>query len=277
MDWIDRYVRLWRDSMRLRDAYCSFCRKSNQVVGPLVEGFDSVYICSECAPLCQSIVEQEKRRRAPSGFASPDAATIRATLDRLLSGQEPAKAVLSEAATRRREGKGRVLLIGPSKSSAMVLAMAVSFALEAPFAAGDASGLAKTGEGNVFFHLLAAAGFDFELAQRGVVFLKGMEAPQAHVALCRLWQENAGQPVTGLTMPVDGILFVGGATFAELDEGIVRNAEQPITFESFQAMGARAEWVAAFSAIACVPPLSEESLSRIVHWVDFGRAKQSPA
>src|SRR3984957_5688491 len=47
---------------RNRNAYCSFCRKSYRDVGPLVEGPGDVYICGECIELCQSIIDQEKRR-----------------------------------------------------------------------------------------------------------------------------------------------------------------------------------------------------------------------
>ena len=48
---------------RNRNAFCSFCRKSHRDVGPLVEGPGDVYICGECIDLCQSILEQEQRRR----------------------------------------------------------------------------------------------------------------------------------------------------------------------------------------------------------------------
>ena len=48
-----------------KNAFCSFCRKSYRDVGPLVEGPGDVYICSECIELCQSILEQENRRRGP--------------------------------------------------------------------------------------------------------------------------------------------------------------------------------------------------------------------
>ena len=51
---------------RNRNAFCSFCRKSYRDVGPLVEGPGDVYICGECIELCQSIIDQEKRRRGGS-------------------------------------------------------------------------------------------------------------------------------------------------------------------------------------------------------------------
>src|SRR4051812_50093872 len=46
-----------------KNAYCSFCRKSYRDVGPLVEGPGDVYICGEGIELCQSILDQERRRR----------------------------------------------------------------------------------------------------------------------------------------------------------------------------------------------------------------------
>ena len=46
-----------------KNANCSFCRKSYRDVGPLVEGPEDVYICGECIDLCQSILDQERRRR----------------------------------------------------------------------------------------------------------------------------------------------------------------------------------------------------------------------
>ena len=48
---------------RNRNAFCSFCRKSYRDVGPLVEGPGDVYICGECVELCQSIIDQERKRR----------------------------------------------------------------------------------------------------------------------------------------------------------------------------------------------------------------------
>ena len=52
-----------RGSTTKKNAFCSFCRKSYRDVGPLVEGPEDVYICSDCIELCQSILDQEKRRR----------------------------------------------------------------------------------------------------------------------------------------------------------------------------------------------------------------------
>src|SRR5215218_10350831 len=85
---------------RNRNAYCSFCRKSYRDVGPLVEGPNDVYICGECVELCQSIIDQEKRRRGATktlSTAIPTPRTIKEKLDQYVIGQHRAKKVLSVA------------------------------------------------------------------------------------------------------------------------------------------------------------------------------------
>src|SRR5712692_3247821 len=85
---------------RNRNAYCSFCRKSHRDVGPLVEGPGDVYICGECIELCQSIIDQEKRRRGGSKTAVtniPSPRNIKEKLDQYVIGQVRAKKVLSVA------------------------------------------------------------------------------------------------------------------------------------------------------------------------------------
>src|SRR5947209_18352251 len=119
---------------RNQNALSSFCRKSYRDVGPLVEGPGDVYICGECAELCQSIVKQERRRRGQHDFPAPSVGTpeeIRAELDRLISGQQGAKEALALAAHRHyasrgeeKSDSGAVLLVGPSRGSRLLLARA---------------------------------------------------------------------------------------------------------------------------------------------------------
>lgn len=259
-----------------RNAYCSFCRKSHQEVGPLVEGPGDVFICGLCVELCLSILDGEKRRRASTApkSAATDSPRIRATLDRLIINQQDGKAVLCEAAHTRHDGPSRILLVGPSRSSMLCLAKALAFALEAPFVAGDSSSLTMPGKENLFWQLLAAADFNLDVAQRGVAFVAGMESPEAQDALLRIWAENGTQPIHGLTIDAREMLIICGATFAGHDEAIValgRHPEQPITAQSLMGVGARPDWAAALTAIARVPPLDEQSLWRIINSVEFRR------
>jgi ATP-dependent Clp protease ATP-binding subunit ClpX len=264
--------------MKPRNAHCSFCCKSYTDVGPLVEGPGDVYICGECSELCQTIIEQERRRRDPSR-EPVGPGLLREKLDQLVSGQDEAKQALTLAAGSRTEGGGRVLLIGPSRSAQLFLARALAYVLAVPFVAGDCSGLvrSKHGEADVLpllLSLLHASDFDVEAAQRGVVFVDGAERQETQDALWRLWQENISHAAPGLELAVRGILFVCGGTFAGLDEAIDRlgrHSEQPVTLDVLTALGAQPDWAVCLAGIARVIPLDEASLDRIVHGVDFSR------
>ena len=67
-----------------KNAYCSFCRKSYRDVGPLVEGPGDVYICGECIELCQSILDQERRRRGVPKTLFTDIPTPREIKEQLM-------------------------------------------------------------------------------------------------------------------------------------------------------------------------------------------------
>ena len=68
---------------------------------PSSKGPGDVYICGECIELCQSIIDQEKRRRGGTARRSftdiPAPRTIKEKLDQYVIGQQRAKKVLSVA------------------------------------------------------------------------------------------------------------------------------------------------------------------------------------
>jgi ATP-dependent Clp protease ATP-binding subunit ClpX len=175
-----------------KNAFCSFCRKSYRDVGPLVEGPGDVYICGECIELCQSILDQERRRRGsdkPLFTKIPTPRNIVQHLDQYVIGQEKAKKVLAVAVhshyKRLMHGsqeseieidKSNILMIGPTGSGKTLLAQTLARILDVPFAIGDATTLTEAGYvgedvENLLLKLLHAADFDIEAAQRGILYI----------------------------------------------------------------------------------------------------------
>jgi ATP-dependent Clp protease ATP-binding subunit ClpX len=176
-----------------KNAYCSFCRKSYRDVGPLVEGPGDVYICGECIELCQSILDQERRRRGVPKTLFTDIPTpreLKEQLDQYVIDQDRAKKVLSVAvhnhykrlvAAEDSDGdveldKSNILLIGPTGCGKTLLAKTLARVLNVPFAIGDATTLTEAGYvgedvENILLKLLHAADFDLESAQRGIIYI----------------------------------------------------------------------------------------------------------
>ena len=179
-----------------KNAFCSFCRKSYRDVGPLVEGPGDVYICGECIELCQSILDQEKRRRGTSRqlFTSiPSPRELVGHLDQYVIGQEHAKRLLAVAVHSHYKRlslgsensdveveKSNILLIGPTGCGKTLLARTLARILDVPFAIGDATTLTEAGYvgedvENLLLKLLNAADYDIEAAQRGILYIDELD------------------------------------------------------------------------------------------------------
>ncbi|MFG0329335.1 MAG: ATP-dependent Clp protease ATP-binding subunit ClpX [Phycisphaerales bacterium] len=171
---------------------CSFCGKTSREVGPMVEGPNDVYVCSNCTDLCQNIFRQERRRMAagrPLFSVIPAPRQIKEFLDQYVIGQDDAKKALSVSVHNHYKrltqidkdtgielDKSNVLLIGPTGSGKTLLARTLARMLNVPFAIGDATTLTEAGYvgedvENLLLKLLQSADYDIEAAQRGIIYI----------------------------------------------------------------------------------------------------------
>ncbi|MEY4104284.1 MAG: hypothetical protein RLZZ217_447 [Planctomycetota bacterium] len=172
---------------------CSFCGKTSREVGPMVEGPNDVYICSNCTDLCGNIFKQEKRRvssGSPLFESIPSPRSLKEYLDQYVIGQDQAKKTLSVAVHNHYKrltqvgnadapvelDKSNVLLIGSTGTGKTLLARTLARMLNVPFAIGDATTLTEAGYvgedvENLLLKLLQAADFDLEAAQRGIIYI----------------------------------------------------------------------------------------------------------
>ncbi|MDR1070749.1 MAG: ATP-dependent Clp protease ATP-binding subunit ClpX [Gracilibacteraceae bacterium] len=168
---------------------CSFCGKTQEQVKKLVAG-PGVYICEECIALCNEIVDEELQGdREWNLYAVPKPREIKEILDQYVIGQEMAKKSLSVAVynhyKRVNAGakiddvelqKSNIVMLGPTGSGKTLLAATLAKILKVPFAIADATSLTEAGYvgedvENILLKLIQAAGYDTELAQRGIIYI----------------------------------------------------------------------------------------------------------
>ncbi len=174
---------------------CSFCHRTSDEAGPVVEGPDGVYICGGCVDLCHNIIRQERRKSShaePLFGAIPVPREIKERLDEYVIGQDRAKRVLSVAVhnhykrlSHGQEGadngeveidKSNLLLVGPTGCGKTLLARTLARAANVPLAIGDATTLTEAGYvgedvENILLKLLQAADYDLEAAERGIIYI----------------------------------------------------------------------------------------------------------
>ena len=183
---------------------CSFCSRTAHEVTSMVAG-PEVYICDRCIHDASGIVRGDLQayvppqtgvaggRRAPAG--RPRRMTpreIKASLDEHVIGQDLAKRTLSVAVYnhyKRIEAeeylhayddveleKSNILLLGPSGTGKTLLARTLAKILDVPFSIADATALTEAGYvgedvESILSHLLQAADYDVERAERGIIYV----------------------------------------------------------------------------------------------------------
>ena len=257
---------------------CSFCDRTTHEVTTMVAGPD-VYICDLCIGDASGIVREESatvRGQAPARASRPAGrrrrlmpSEIKAALDEYVIGQDRAKKVLSVAVYnhyKRVEAqeyfhdydgveleKSNILLVGPSGTGKTLLARTLARILDVPFSISDATVLTEAGYvgedvESILSHLLHAADFDVDRAERGIIFIDEIDkiarkADNASItrdvsgegvqqALLKVLEGTvAGVPPKGgrkhpeqslVNVDTRNILFICGGAFEGLPEFVAR-------------------------------------------------------
>jgi ATP-dependent Clp protease ATP-binding subunit ClpX len=173
---------------------CSFCHKSQDVVGKLISSpsdYPRAYICDECIAVCNSILEDDRPEKAYGApHKLPKPLELKEYLDQYVIGQDSTKKRLAVAVynhykriqmNRQRTtevelAKSNILLIGPTGTGKTLLAQTLAKILDVPFAIVDATTLTEAGYvgedvENIILRLLQNSDWDVQRCQTGIIYI----------------------------------------------------------------------------------------------------------
>jgi ATP-dependent Clp protease ATP-binding subunit ClpX len=247
--------------------YCSFCSKHRDQVAKLIVG-ETAAICNDCVDFCQGLLVDDILTPLTNTHQTIlDPRQLKDYLDLHVIGQDAAKTMLSVSIINHYKrinnsnpdieiAKANVLMLGPTGTGKTLLARTVAKYLDVPFAIADATSITEAGYvgddvETLISRLLASAGGDVELCQRGIVFIdeidkiarksesasltrdvSGEGVQQALLKMvegtvCRVPPGGGRKHPNGEMVEIDtrNILFIAGGAFVGLDN-IVQNRKQ---------------------------------------------------
>ena len=260
-----------------RQYVCSFCGRSSEEVEAIVTG-PGVNICNECVRYAEEIIRSDMSKRSLKlAQPVPTPQEIKQELDKYVIGQDFAKKAISVAVYNhyKRVGqdnldevelaKSNILLIGPTGTGKTLIAQSLARFLQVPFAIADATTLTEAGYvgedvESILSRLLAAANYDIELAQRGIIYIDEIDKIARKSESSTMGRDVSGEGVqqgllkilegSEVYVPVKGsrknsttetvlidtthILFVCGGAFVGLVPDIHTKKSNKVGFKSVQ-------------------------------------------
>lgn len=254
---------------------CSFCGRDGNEVGSMIAGPD-VYICDICIGSSVDILKNNLAavtNQKQSKWTKHSPETIKKALDEYVIGQDRAKKVLAVAVYNhyKRIGsrttffelddveieKSNILLIGQTGVGKTLLAQTLARTLDVPFAIADATTLTEAGYvgddvESVLVHLLQAADYNLERAQKGIVYIdeidkiarksestsitRDVSGEGVQQALLKILEGTiAGIPPKGgrkhpeqslINLNTKNILFIVGGAFDGIDKIIAKRLNE---------------------------------------------------
>jgi ATP-dependent Clp protease ATP-binding subunit ClpX len=234
----------------MENKICSFCGKDIKSVEKIFSAEDA-HICNNCIETCSGILDKIKIKHAKQEFQKGLLVPkkIKEHLDNYVIGQNEAKKILSVALYSHYKridrptiknveiDKSNIMLIGPTGSGKTLLAKSLAKVMDVPFAIADATALTEAGYvgedvESILSRLLAAADFDVQRAQKGIIYIDEIDK-----IANKSESSTSGRDVSGEGVQ-QGLLKIleGGEVYIPVKGSRKNSSSETVLFDTTQVL-----------------------------------------